>query len=241
MVLVVSRIAAGILLIGMMMPAGAQSPLSTRSQAIARANAITRLQTASGSVDAVPVKVKGDVTPFLGDGNEGKSAWRVTYSGASLKFAAAPTDAHRRTFEVMLETSSGSLLFITSTSDGPPAANMRPMPSCSVATKELRDNGELYAGYPDHDSKIDFLAALEDVLRDGKGSPALAREMHAAYVFHTRLNEKPRPVWVITLRGLPPFEAHGPNPKGVAVERRTSLRNVVDAATGKVLFAANTP
>ena len=231
MLLPVSRIAAGLLLIGMTTPGGAQSRLSTSSQAIARANALTRLQTVSRGIDAVLVKVKEDVTPFLGEGNEGKPAWRVTYSNASL-----PADTFRRTFQVMLDAAGGRLLFITSTSEGRPAANMRPMASYRVATKELREDGELYAGYPDADPKVDFLAALQDILQVGK-----SREMHAAYVMQRRLESKARPVWAITLRGLPPFAAHGPNPKGVAAEQRTSMRNVVDAATGKVLFATNVP
>ncbi len=45
----------------------------------------------------------------------------------------------------------------------------------------------------------------------------------------------------ITLRGLPPIAVHGPDPKSVPKAQLTHLRNLVDAATGKVLQAVNSP
>jgi hypothetical protein len=224
-------------------PASGQ-PITTAVEAISRANALTRLETVSGTPAAALVKVREDVTPFLGERNVGKRAWRVNYPKSSLKFASAAgglKDRFRRTCVVMLEAASGRLFFVTSTYAGPPDPDMRPMPSSGLATAQLSNEGEVYDGYPDEDPRVDFLAALERILGHGMGSPFLAKEIHGAYVLHSRMGAKPRPVWAITLRGLPPFAAHGPDPKSVPVWQRNHMRNVVDAVTGQVLFATNQP
>jgi hypothetical protein len=49
------------------------------------------------------------------------------------------------------------------------------------------------------------------------------------------------PAWVVTLRGLPPLEAHGAGGAAVPIWQRNHMRNVVDAIMGRVLFATNTP
>jgi hypothetical protein len=218
--------------------------IATAEQAISKANALTRLETVAGPPTAALVKVTDDVTPFLGERNAGKPAWRVAYPTSSLKFASAAadfTDPFRRTFIVMLEAASGRLFFVTSTSEGAPDPDMRPMPSCGVATEQLSNEEEVYDGYPEEDPKVDFLAALERILSAGVGSPFQAKDIHGAYVLHSRMGSKPKPAWAITLRGLPPFPARGPHGDRVPVWQRNHMRNVVDAATGQVLFATNSP
>ena len=232
--------------LGAVLPAIAQhdGAIATAEEAVSRANAFTRLDTVSGPPTATLVKVTEDVTPFLRERNAGKAAWRVEYPKSSLKFASAAadlTDRFRRRFAVMLEAASGRLLFVTSTYEGRPDPDIRPMPSSSAGAKQLSNEGEVYHGYPDGDPQIDFLAALERILDTGIGSPFLAKEIHGAYVLHSHMGSKPKPVWAITLRGLPPFPAHGPHGARVPVWQRTHMRNVVDAVTGQVLFATNSP
>src|SRR5260370_41080485 len=48
-----------------------------------------------------------------------------------------------------------------------------------------------------------------ELLHGGLGSPFEAKEIHGAYVLHSRMASKPRPAWAITLRGLPPIPAKG--------------------------------
>src|SRR5258708_1372019 len=217
------------------------APITNAEHAIQAANRFTRLQTVSAPSSAALVKVADDVTPFLGERNVGKQAWRVEYNNSSLKFASALvdfTDPYRRAFTVMLKADNGRLLFVTSTYEGPRDPDMRPMPSCGVATQQLSNDEEVYDGYPDDCPAIDFLGALEAVLNGGSGSPFQAKEIHGAYVMHSRMGSAPKPAWTITLRGLPPLPVRSPS---VPKWQRNHMRNVVDAMTGKVLFATNSP
>jgi hypothetical protein len=213
-------------------------------EAIARADALTGLNVISGSPAASLVKVTQDVTPFLGARNEGKAAWRVAYPDSVLKFAGLSpslTDQYRRMFVVELDAASGHLLFVTSTYQGARDAALRAMPSSSAAAQQLSSEEEIYQGYPEEAPKVNFLDALRRILEQGVSSPLAAKEIHGAYVLEARAGDKPRAVWAITLRGLPPLPAHGAGGKGVPVWQRNHVRNVVDAATGQVLFATNSP
>lgn len=217
-------------------------PVTNAEHAVRSANLFTRLQTISAAPPAAAmVKVADDVTPFLGERNIGKDAWRVEYRNSSLKFATALvdfTDPYRRTFTVLLKPDNGRLLFVASTYEGPRDPDMRAMPNCGVATEQLSNEEEVYDGYPDEYPTIDFLAALESILNGGSGSPFQAKEIHGAYVMHSRMGSLPRPAWAVTLRGLPPRPVRSPS---VPAWQRNHMRNVIDATTGKVLFATNSP
>src|SRR5579884_650128 len=192
--------------------------ISTPEQAIARANQLTRLERNFGAPAATLTAVTNDVTPYLGEENARKHAWQVVYPPGRLALSGsrgAGPDAYVRTFKVVLDTASGTLLFLTSTYQGPPDPNMLPMPSCDAATVQLVNEEEVYNGYPSQDPRIDFIAALESIQNEGIGSPLQAKEIHAVYVLHSRMGLDPSPAWAITLRGLPPFAAHGPNPKSI--------------------------
>ena len=76
-------------------------PIKTPEQAIAAANAFSELQRVTvAPLIALPLRVgTEDVTPFLGERNAGKGAWRVEYSHVTLKFASAKpgfADRYRR-------------------------------------------------------------------------------------------------------------------------------------------------
>jgi len=219
-------------------------PIKTAEQAIARANVLTRLSVISDPPIAVLLAVPEDVTPYLGEPHKGKSAWRVEYPKASLKFdSAVPgfADPYKRTFAVWLEPATGHLFFVASTYEGARDPDMRPMPLCGVATEQLSNEGEVYTGYPAEAPFLDFLAALDCILQKGVGSPFKAKEIHGAYVMHSRMRSTPKPVWAVTLRGIPPIQARGAAADSVPVWQRNHIRNVVDAVSGQVLFANNSP
>jgi len=201
------------------------------AEAIARANSLTGLERLSGKPIAIAVKVAEDVTPFLGQRNVGKPAWRLEYP------AAAP---YQSKFVVLLDAVTGHLLSITAMVDEG-RRDSDNMPLYDEATRILRSQDEVYEGYPAQDPKVDFLNALESIAQGGFGSPGRARMIHAVYVLDSQRGATSRGVWAITLRGLPPIAAHGPDPKSVPKARRTHMRNLVDAATGKVLQAVNSP
>jgi hypothetical protein len=197
----------------------------------------------AGMPSAELTKVHEDVTPYFGEGNIGSPAWRVEFPKASLKFFSVPDvkDTYERTFTVMLNAANGRLFYITSRYKGPPDPDMRPMPSCGSATEQLSNQEEVYDGYPGDDPKVPFLGALEGIAKEGFGSPVLAKEMHAAYILHSSTGSDPKPAWAITLRGLPPFSPRGRDPGSIPAWQRNHMRNIVDAMSGKVLSASNTP
>ena len=98
---------------------------------------------------------------------------------------------------------------------------------------------------PDEPPQITFLQAIDRVLAGGMGSPFLAKEIDGYYVRHARGDQEPRPVWIVELRGLPPYPLKGGGPgfdsEEVSPRYRNHMRNVVDARTGQVLFANNLP
>lgn len=195
-----------------------RGPITNAAQAIARADALTGLRVASSIPRATLVRLAQDRTPFLGKKNTGKPAWRVEYGKGSP-----------RVFAVLLEPRQGHLLFLTW------PYSSRALPTSRSAEKQLRSEGEVYSGYPDKTPNVSFVAALERL-------PAKeAREIEAVYVLHSHQGSQPKPVWIITLRGLPPIPAHGPHADTVPASQRNHLRYVVDASTGQVLFSTNTP
>jgi hypothetical protein len=193
-------------------------------------------------------------TPFLHRQIHGKKgAWSVKIKDVRLKLKSAIPgykDKYLRTFEVLIDPNTGHLLRITSTCDVNDP-NMLPEPPAEVAEAIMKKRNEIYHGFPPDPPKINFLDALDAVGTKGIGSPFLAKEIRALYVMEssrpgTRWGWNPRPVWVITLRGLP-YRPLKHMPRDVPDEEfmpiwwRNRIRNVVDAVTGQVLFATTIP
>ena len=149
------------------------------------------------------------------------------------------TDPYLRTLTVWLDADTAQCLgiFVTSPAEDP---EMRPEPPAETAEVQLLAEKEVYRGIPPEDPKVTFLGALESILSMGVSSPFFAKEMDGVYVMESKLGSVLRPVWVVSLRGLPPRPVHRPG-VFVPVWQRNHMRNVVDALTGSVLFANNSP
>lgn len=204
------------------------------------------------------VDVNDDNTPFLHTQINGKKGvWRVEIKNVRFKLkSAAPgfKDRYIRNFQVFVDPNTGHLLKITSKFDGNDP-NMLPEPPAIVAEVRIRNHGnEIYHGFPPEPPKVSLLQALDAILTEGVGSPFVAKEIYAVYVMESTMRGyksgwEPRPVWAITLRGLPPRPVTGkppslhdtPDEELVPAWRRNHMRNVVDARTGKVLFATSGP
>jgi hypothetical protein len=198
------------------------------------------------------VDVNDDNTPFLhAQINGKKNVWRVEFQNVRLKLKSAVPgfkDRYVRTFEVLIDPNSGHLLRIRSTFDGNDP-NMRPEPPAVVAERHLSKAKELYHGFPSEPAKMSLIDALDAIGAGGIGSPFLAKEIYAVYVLHSRRGAKIQPVWAVTLRGLPPRPLKGkplplidtPDEELSPVWQRNHIRNVVDANTGKVMFATSRP
>jgi hypothetical protein len=224
-----------------------QFMVQNQSGAIDLSSRLTRLNEISTSSSATNMTVAGDNTPFLARDFENRSVWSVEYSGVSLKLKLANpkyVDKYRqkRTFTVWLDAKTGQLLKIRSKFQGE-AGEMRQEPSADSAESQLRAAGEFYSGLPNVSvqPRITFLDAVDAVLSQGIGSPLAAKEIDGLCVMHSKMGSTPRLVWVVTLRGLPPIPAKGPQGDLVPAWQRNHIRNVVDAVTGKCLFATNVP
>lgn len=217
--------------------------ISSAAEAIAKAARITGFDARPNATSAERAVITQDPTPYLWRQSIGKRAWRVTLDDLSLQLKSAIADfadAYRRKFIVFFDEQSGQLLNIMSEYEGD-APEMRPMPSGEEAEEQLEAEEEIYHGLPSNDPRINFLDALDVVLTRGIGSPFLAKEIYGVYVIHSRMGSAPQPVWAITLRGLPPFQARGRYGDTIPVWQRNHLRNVINAMTGEFLFATNSP
>lgn len=192
------------------------------------------------------VDVNDDNTPFLHRQINGKkNVWRIEIKNVRLKLKSVwprYKDKYLRNFEVLVDHNTGHLLRIRSKFDGYDP-NMLPEPPAEWAEARLRGTGyEIYHGFPAEPPKISFLEALNSI----GGHPLSAKEIYALYVMESKMKSQPRPVWAITLRGIPPLHFITV-PPGVSKDKlppiwqRNHFRYVVNAVTGKVLFATNSP
>jgi hypothetical protein len=183
------------------------------------------------------------VTPFLAPKLTGRPAWAVTYTflpsqvAMELKTSIKPGPM---ICTVMLDIKSRELLSIKCTLTGA-MTEVKDEPPTALATKQLENDGEMYAGVPSTPPRVSFLAALRSLDKESVASPTQAKEITASYITYSRNVAKSLPVWVITLRGIPPLRPHGKGAESVPVSQRNRLRSVVDAETGKTLFSTNTP
>ena len=220
------------------------SPLTSETEAISRALAFTGFDQLDGvTISAKRLALTENPVPFVGRALVGQEVWQVTLANVRLKLPSAVSsfkDRYVRTFTVLLRASTGQLVAIHSQPDGP-ARPLRPEPSADSAESQLAGEDETYEALPDRLPKVHLLDGLDHVLNDGIGSPLVAQEINAVYVVHSRMGSAPLAVWAITLRGIPPLPARGPAAESVPVWQRDHIRNVLDAESGKVLFAKNSP
>jgi len=199
------------------------------------------------------VDINDDNTPFLHTQINGKKdVWLVEIKNVRLKLKSTPPgfkDKYVRNFQVFVDPNSGHLLKITSKFDGNDP-NMLPEPPAAVAESRMKNSGnEMYHGFPAEAPKLSLLDALDVICSKGYSSPFVAKEIYAVYVMHSSMGwgSRPRPVWAITLRGIPPIAPPGyPGPRKTKKYRSpvwelNHIRIVVDARNGKVLFGTSVP
>lgn len=183
------------------------------------------------------VKLSDDNTPFLKERLINRPIWNVVVSDWSVELKSDPAarDRYQRTLDVYIDPEDGKVLKILSRwPDGAPP--MRPMPDAEEAEFKFRGTGDQFHGFPEDPPTISFTEVLDCVHRVGVGSVPQASQIMAHYVLWSNMGRQPRPVWVITLWGIPP--AHTPHKAPVAARR--CFTNVIDARTGEFILAGNT-
>lgn len=219
--------------------------INTETAAIERAKLLSGLEALTSKIIARQIVIHASNIPFLSKQVIGRPAWQVDFLDAPLKLKGAVSgfqDAYPRQFSVLILKETGQLVQVSAPYlDETPAPEMLDPPTAESAQQQLADGEEIYTDFPAMDPEINFLDALSTVLTNGSGSPFLAKAIEGVYVMESHMEAPARPIWAITLRGLPPFSAHGPGADSVPEWQRNHMRNVLDATTGEFLFAINSP
>ncbi|UCE61666.1 MAG: PepSY domain-containing protein [Phycisphaerales bacterium] len=212
-----------------------------------QAAAINRTASIVGLDDRKPqdllarvVVLTEDNTAFLSDQLLGRPLWHVLIDNWSMDLPSTPPgwkDKYARSLDVFLDPQSGSVLKIaTRWPKGIPAS--APEPDGESATSQVEGGHEKYLSFPAGTPSISFTEAIDIVQKDG-GNPLVAKQITGQWVVWSRMDEKPRPVWVITLRGIPPFPKTIPDKGGG--EGVTLLRCIVDPVAKKWTIGSSWP
>jgi hypothetical protein len=175
------------------------------------------------------IPLGGETLPFLQDTLQGKKTWRIEFDKPrwpGLDLPGIPS------LVVLLEPERGHVMRV----DSPWPGGQAP-PPVFVEQRQLTAQGERFTRLPAERPPISLARALRVVAANG-GNLGQAKQLIAYYVARQTPRDQGRPVWIIQIRGLPPFEAGGP---GVPVEARNHLRHVIDAGTGRWLGADSLP
>lgn len=213
-----------------------------KSAAIARVLQLTGFETSPTNIVAerLTSPLPEDQIPFLWGQYSNKPVWRVklTNVGFNLKSPAVSVPGpyrNLRTFTAVVEAETGQLICVKCKYAGS-VPDIRPEASAAVQEKALQMN-ETYTDFPSDDPTISLVHALDAV----PTNPRLAKEIDALYVLESRMGAAPRPVWMVTLRGIPPIEPRSTSSAGIHPWLLNRMRCAVDARTGKLLFSTNTP
>ena len=186
--------------------------------------------------------------PFLTRQIKDQTGIRVRLTPGKIKWGPPLTgieDPYVRHFTVYLDADAKRIFAVTSRlAERSPDIHAELSPE--EAERRLRATGAIYDSFPMADPKISFLEALETMRQSSIANPPLAQEIDGFYIMYGSLDlsdgtfrQKPHPVWIINLRGLPPREFHNPYLEGGSSHkqppawRRNSTRDIVDAVTGK--------
>ncbi|MGD2108177.1 MAG: hypothetical protein PVI86_02175 [Phycisphaerae bacterium] len=186
------------------------------------------------------VTLATDRTPFLSRQVVGRPVWQVVIEDWKVRLSAAPRaveDTYTRTLDVFLDAQSGRVLRIASRwPEGMPRTYEDP--TTESATAQLRAGGnERYHGFPETPPVVTFEKAVDATLLGG-ANPLEAKQIDGQYVAWSRMGREPQPVWAITLWGMPPFQAAYP---GVPANARNHMRYIIDAKSGRWLYASTAP
>lgn len=221
----------------------AQKPawaVADSAAAIARARAILGLKDRDQNTLHAQIEIaEKDETPRLRQKVLGRPVWRITVPNWSFALDSSPPgfrDKYKRTVDVVLDAKDGFLVSVRSRwPENEPS--IAPEPDAASAAEQMeRAGGEKYLEFPIALPAISFLGALDTIQRSG-GAPLSSKQIVGQYVVRSTRYHKPRSIWAITFRGVPPIKP----PPGLPTDAIYQRRWIVDAETGKWLSMSNIP
>lgn len=191
---------------------------------------------------AEKVTFSGESLPFLKMRLNGRETWRIEFNDVKLDRDSG-NDKLRNPFIqkliVFLCPESGTTIKIVSS--WPSTEPRLPSyPSCTDQEQQLRANSIVFTGLPKGPARISFCKAIEST---DSYSPQ-TKQLLAYRVMESHMDGESREVWAIHLRGIPSPAFSGPIGADLALvpECATNhLREVIDAESGKWIYATSTP
>jgi len=200
-----------------------------------------------GLPERSPLPIGADVVvfdkiniPFLYKHIIGRPVWRVTVRDFVFDLDSSPDgfkDIYVRILDTFINPRTGQVLRVrTRLPKGFPEELREP--SAEFATEQLfGGTKETYHSFLSDPPGMSFVDAVDAVQRGG-WAPLSSDQVTGEWVMWSTYDKKPRPIWVITLQGMPPFEASYP---GVPVDARNHIRVIIDPASRSWIEAGTKP
>lgn len=187
------------------------------------------------------VSLGTQTVPFLAKDLEQKETWEVELTNVEIWQEDGRKNPHITTLTTWLEPTTGQIMKVVS--KWPVELEpILPAPPIEIEAEQMARSGIRLTGFPATPPQVSLTVAITLAV----GGAANAKELIAYYVLYSsELNSIfDQPVWVIQLRGLPPFippVPPGADAKIIPVEARDHFSTFVDAETGEFIFANNVP
>lgn len=217
--------------------------LSSADAAVMEACAITGLGS-EYHPSATLVVMEKDTTPFLSERMSEKVAWKITMRDWKIVLPGlAPRykDWYTRVLDVFVDPMTGQ--FLKASTRWPEGeAPIAPEPDAESGAQQMLAAGkEKYHGLVTERPAISFFDAIGIMEKQG-GNPRAAKQIVAIYVVWSVMDREPMPMWVITLRGVPPIQPRGGGPNhGVHEDLRNHFRYVVDPINRSLAYGSTAP
>ncbi|MFZ5980202.1 MAG: hypothetical protein ACOYVF_06175 [Candidatus Zixiibacteriota bacterium] len=177
-------------------------------------------------------------TPFLSETINNDTVWEVVFD---IDFGLIDEELSKgmeyyKTVHTYLDKNKGTLIKIVAVEDGVSESALPILPPADIAENGIRAVGDgQYHGIPGDVPKTSFFEAMKEVIVDYRD----AVEITALYVLFSDVRVEEKPVWDIHIYGIE--HPLGAGRKNIPLNQRNHLRNVIDAITGKGIFATGPP
>lgn len=212
--------------------------LTTSEQAESMATALTGIQARSRTEQATLGEL---AIPGLAENWSGRRVWHSRLDGVELQLGTKEhpvTNRNINGFDVWFDD-RGALILMRSVPVDSAQELRPPLPERQEALRIMERTANRYVGLPSEPPQISVAELLNKAHEQGFAALDQAREIRIKRVLQSReaVGEPARAVWIVNVRGIPPYPGRGPGAV-VSAEDRSHLRLVYDE-TGTLLFADN--
>lgn len=218
-------------------------PVISKQKALSRALHITGLSCDSTNKSAIEAKVRiislqDTTTPFLGEFARGRRVWQVDLNEARMAATGDSVADWTRDADIVafVDSATGHVLKIVCDNE-PLNPDLDLDIAANDAEMQLINARQEYIGFPAAPPAVCFAQAALACPHP----PHQARQVIGQFVILKWADRPERPVWIITLRGLSPVRLFGGSPGDTPKYLLNRVRQIVDAATGRVISSGLIP